>query len=243
MSNSSPQSNRPMHRLADCFPGGEPHATESILTGPVEPKVNRVSGKTYGSKALQAEGAAKVALLSFGNIKPDGSIIYPDTPTLAYSPEIEDYVVRPGDILFRGRGYAGSDRVAVAAFVDRDQHAEALRQLAGTGSQYCFAYNSSLIRIRLWDIGSNIPGVLDAEYLAAYINSPEAQRYFSKHMKGVAISGVNKSDLLGMPVPLPPMSHQRTLAKMVRTQAEEAKVSSRLSECYGLIINHALSSA
>jgi hypothetical protein len=212
-----------------------------MLTGPVEPKVNKFSGKIYGSKALQAEGVPTVALISLGNLRPDGTIIYPSEPTLAYSPEIDEYVVQPGDILFRGRGYLGSDQVAVAAFVDRELHEQALRQLRGSAPQVCFAYNSSLLRIRIGSFGStNIPS-LDPEYLAAYINSPEAQRHLSKHMKSGLISGVNKSDLLGFPISLPSIARQKLLVQLMRTESEHARTAARLTECYSALVTHALS--
>jgi len=129
--------------LRDLIVGGEDQARHVMITGPVEPRVNKSTGKTYGSLALQAEGTPNVALISFGDLNRDGSIDYPMTPTVAYSPAIHDYVVRPGDILLRGRGYVGSDKVAVAVYIDREVHDAALSALRKDLPEVHYAFNSS----------------------------------------------------------------------------------------------------
>jgi hypothetical protein len=224
--------------LRDLIVGGEGQARHVMLTGPVEPRVNKLTGRTYGALALQAEGKPNVALISFGDLRRDGSIDYPTVPTVAYSPEIHDYVVRPGDILLRGRGYVGSDKVSVAAFIDREIHDQALSALRKEAQEVHFAYNSSLIRIRLQGDSINDAPKLDPEYLAAYINSPEAQRYLTKHNQGGLVAGVSKSDVLGLPVMLPPLAEQKKLVQLIRAQAEYARVSARLGECYGFLADY-----
>jgi hypothetical protein len=224
--------------LRDLIVGGEDQARHVMITGPVEPRVNKSTGKTYGSLALQAEGTPNVALISFGDLNRDGSIDYPMTPTVAYSPAIHDYVVRPGDILLRGRGYVGSDKVAVAVYIDREVHDAALSALRKDLPEVHYAFNSSLLRIRLRGDGVNDAPQVEPEYLTAYINSPEAQRYLTKHNQGGLVAGVSKSDILGLPIALPPLSEQKQLIQLIRAQAEYARVSARLSECYGLLANH-----
>lgn len=228
------QSKYPQVPLRDLILGGET-SRHVMMSGPVEPRLNRLTGKVYGSQALQAEGTPNVALISFGDLKRDGSIDYPHTPTVAYSPEVHDYVVRPGDILLRGRGYVGSEKVAVAAYVDRETHDEALRALRKEQREVHFAYNSSLLRIRLQDGVVNDAPKLDPEYLAAFINSSHAQRYLNKHNQGGLVSGISKSDFLGLPITLPSLSEQKQLVQLIRAQAEYARVSSRLSECYAAL--------
>jgi hypothetical protein len=241
MSAASSQSKYRQVPLRDLILGGEGYTRHVMISGPVEPRVNKSTGKTYGSLALQAEGTPNVALIAFGDLKRDGSIDYPMTPTVAYSPEIHDYVVRPGDILLRGRGYVGSEKVAVAAYIDRESHDAALRSLRKEAHEVHFAYNSSLLRIRLQGDGVNDAPQLDPEYLAAYINSPEAQRYLTKHNQGGLVAGVSKSDILGLPVALPSLSEQKKLVQLIRAQAEYARVSARLGECYSLLANHTFS--
>ena len=239
MSANSLQSKYPRVPLGTLLVGGDDHARHVMLTGPMSLRSNKAeNSKVYGSRALQAEGEPNVALISFGDLNRDGSIDYPDIPTIPYSPYIHDYVVRPGDILLRGRGFAGSAKVSVAAYVDRESHDEALRKLRQSSSEAHFAYNSSLLRIRLKGEYDNAPKI-DPEYLAAYINSPEAQRYLTKHNHGGLVVGVSKSDILGLPIALPSLPEQKQLVQLIRAQAEYARVSARLSECYGQMTNHA----
>ncbi len=233
------QSKHRQATLRELIVGGEEQVRQVILTGPVGPRRNREDGKEYGSRALKAEGEPNVALISFGDLNRDGTIDYPQTPTIPYSPGIHDYVVRPGDILLRGRGYVGSQKVAVAAFIDREAHDSALRDMRKSASEVHFAYNSSLLRIRLQGDGVNDAPGLDPEYLAAYINSSEAQRYLANQSKGTLIASVSKSDILDLPISLPPISEQKLLVQLIRARAEYARVSARLSECYGHLANHA----
>jgi len=234
------KSKYPLVSLRELILGGE-SSRHVMMLGPVEPRINKRTNKTYGSQALQAEGAPNVAVISFGDLNRDGTIDYPTSPKVAYSPEIHEYVVRPGDILLRGRGYAGSEKVAIAAFIERDTHEEALRALRKDVPEVHFAYNSSLIRIRLQGDGVNDAPRVDPAYLAAYINSPEAQRYLAKHIQGVIVAGVSKSDILGLPIALPSLAEQKQLVQLIRAQAEYARVSSRLSECYAALADHAFS--
>jgi Ca2+-transporting ATPase len=101
-------------------------------------------------------------MLGFGNIRRDGTISFPDEPTLPYGPKVHDYVVRPGDILFRNRGYVGTEKVSVAAYVDREDLDLALRALKSPANEGCFVFNSSLFRIRLQDGVNDAPALKKA---------------------------------------------------------------------------------
>jgi type I restriction enzyme S subunit len=56
---------------------------------------------------------------------------------------------------------------------------------------------------------------LDRRYLAAYLRSDDAQRYFRAVARGVAVKGVNIGDLRTMPIPLPPLEEQRRIVQEV----------------------------
>jgi hypothetical protein len=232
-----------MVSLYNLFIGGRETAERLVSVGPVPPSTRNTVGdeglgqqKQFGSKAFQGDEVPRVALLGFGNIRRDGTVSYPDEPTLSYGPKVHDYVVRPGDILFRNRGYAGSDKVSVAAYIDQESHNAALRSLKAPVDNGCFVYNSSLFRIRLRD-GYNDAPEIEPEYLAAYINSSEAQRYLAKNSQGIIATGIKKKDLLDLPVALPSLPEQKQLVQLIRAQAEYARVSDRLSDCYGLLTN------
>ena len=54
-------------------------------------------------------------------------------------------------------------------------------------------------------------------FLAAFLVSPEAQRYFSEHARGVAVQGVNIGDLRRLPVPVPDIEDQRSVLARIET--------------------------
>lgn len=65
---------------------------------------------------------------------------------------------------------------------------------------------------------------LDGRFLAACLRSGQAQRYFRKVARGVAVKGVNIGDLRTMPIPVPPLPEQHRIVGEVeyRTSALEA---------------------
>ena len=74
-------------------------------------------------------------------------------------------------------------------------------------------------------------------YLAAFLVSPEAQRYFSEHARGVAVQGVNIGDLRRLPVPVPDIEDQRSALARIenlgaanRRIGEEIDVAERRSD-------------
>jgi len=56
---------------------------------------------------------------------------------------------------------------------------------------------------------------LDARFVAGYLRSAEAQRYFQRVARGVAVKGVNIGDLRTMPIPVPPLEEQRRIVAEV----------------------------
>jgi len=179
------------------------------------------------AKDIKGDAATNTGELSFTNIRPDSTIEYPKNATIVMGDYCEDFIVRPGDVLFRGR-------VAppVATYVNKEDLNGALRD--GENIQQ-FIYSSAIIRIRLSDT-SNILCPILPEYLAAYINSPVAQRHFTKHTQGSMISGVGKRDLLTLPVYLPPLEDQERIAELVRVHSEYKKTTQALVDSYNSII-------
>jgi type I restriction enzyme, S subunit len=60
-----------------------------------------------------------------------------------------------------------------------------------------------------------LPGA-DSELVMYALSSPEAQARLLKHVKGVAQSGINLSDLRSLPIPLPPATEQVAAAAAIR---------------------------
>ena len=210
---------------------GKVKTLQDILYG--EQGVNRVIQIGYAprskeAKEVDADAAPNTGELSFGNVRPDGSVVYVENASVVYGPHCHDFAIRPGDILFRGRG-----SFPAAAYVTKDGLNDALRR---SESIQQFIYTSALLRIRLVD-GTNDAPELDAEYLAAYINSPAARRHFTKHSQGSAImASVGKRDLMTLPVFLPPLEDQRRIAQLVRVQSEYNEMTQALADKYNSII-------
>jgi len=60
------------------------------------------------------------------------------------------------------------------------------------------------------DVARIAPGDdLDARYLAHFLASPVARRYFAAAARGVGVRGVNIGDLRKLPIPVPPLREQR----------------------------------
>lgn len=59
---------------------------------------------------------------------------------------------------------------------------------------------------------------LESRFLAAYLRSENAQRYFRRVARGVAVKGVNIGDLREMPIPLPPIEEQRRIVAEVEAR-------------------------
>jgi type I restriction enzyme S subunit len=59
---------------------------------------------------------------------------------------------------------------------------------------------------------------LDARFVAGYLRSAEAQRYFQRVARGVAVKGVNIGDLRVMPIPIPPLEEQRRIVAEVEAR-------------------------
>jgi hypothetical protein len=52
------------------------------------------------------------------------------------------------------------------------------------------------------------------EFLAIYLNSPQAQSYFGKHATGASIKSLLVEHLRNMAIPLPPIDRQRALVDL-----------------------------
>src|SRR6266849_1406850 len=57
-----------------------------------------------------------------------------------------------------------------------------------------------------------LPGI-DASFVAAYLMSPPALQYLRQRARGVAVKGVNISDLRSMPIPVPPPEEQNRIVR------------------------------
>ena len=110
-----------------------------------------------------------------------------------------DYL-RPGDILFIGRGYR-----IFAVLIDED--------LAHTVAAPHF-----------FILRTKPEKPVRPAYLAWYINHIRAQRYFLKHVAGTALPQINRTTLEELPVILPPLQTQDLIVNAHRGRLKEKKI-------------------
>ena len=84
-----------------------------------------------------------------------------------------------------------------------------------------------------------VSSALVSDYMAAYLRSDSAQRYFKRVARGVAVKGVNIGDIRPMPFPVPPYAEQqRIVAEVDRclsiARVVEAEVDANLKRAQAL---------
>jgi type I restriction enzyme, S subunit len=159
----------------------------------------------YGSSA-KSKKEGEVPVLRMGNIQ-DGKL---DWEKLVYTDdeeEINKYLLKHNDVLF-----------------NRTNSPELVGKTAIYKSEMPAIFAGYLIRIHRKE------DLLDADYLNYYLNSEMALNYG----KTVTISSVNQANingakLKGYPVPVPPISEQRTIVKKLDLLAAE---NQRLTDLY-----------
>lgn len=79
---------------------------------------------------------------------------------------------------------------------------------------------------------------IDPRYLAWFVGRPSAQRYFSTESMGTGVKMIPRDVLGRLPVTVPPIELQRTIAAAAALSAQENRLSVRLTE-----LRHTLNSA
>jgi hypothetical protein len=116
------------------------------------------------------------------------------------------YWARQGDILFRSRG----DRNTATALTDwLDKPAVAVMPLV-------------ILRPK--------SELVDAEYLAWFINQPPAQQYFDRCARGTGMRMIPVGCLADLEVPLPELASQRSIAQVADLARRELKLATRLAQ-------------
>ncbi len=131
-------------------------------------------------------------------------VVMGDAITIVPKRDPARYLVLPGDVLFVARGRF-NDAVLVA---DKLENTLAVS-------------NFYIVRAK--------PAVLP-EYLCWYLNQDEAQSYIKSRLHGSGIKMIKKSDLLELPLPVPPLEVQRMIADVARLERREAQLVEEIQE-------------
>lgn len=73
--------------------------------------------------------------------------------------------------------------------------------------------------------------IYDPDFLAWWLNQPDAQRHMRRAAQGQSIQMVSKATLESVPLQLPPIAQQRLIAGAANVATREAKLMHRLAEC------------
>lgn len=158
-----------------------------------------------GRDATRPVPSGSVHLVRIGDISQDGKWKNDEFIRIEPNEPInEDLFLRPGDVLFPNRG----TRTTALAYRLDLPHTLA-------GAQF-FVLRP--------DIGRVLP-----EYLAWFLRTEEAARYFEGRRKGTYIQIIQRSDLAEMEMPVPPLNVQQKIVEAANLAVEERILSKRLA--------------
>jgi len=165
----------------------------------------RMGATLRGRDATRPVPSGSVYLVRIGDISQDGTLLNDGFVRIEPNePVNEDLFLRQGDVLFPNRG---TRTTALAYRLDLP------RTLAG--AQFF---------ILRPDVGRVLP-----EYLAWFLRTEEAARYFKGRRKGTYVKIIQRSDLAEMEMPLPPMNVQQKIVEAANLAVEERSLSERLT--------------
>ena len=75
------------------------------------------------------------------------------------------------------------------------------------------------------------------EYVSWYVNGPAGKAYFESVAEGSSIKMISKTSLAELPIPMPPISVQESIAQLTRLGKREKILSEQLLKKRELLIN------
>ena len=116
----------------------------------------------------------------------------------------DNYLLQKGDLVFRSRGM---DSTAAIMDISADN----------------IILSAPFQRIRLQDTSKIIP-----EYLLWYINSKDAQTYFSTNKTGTSVTMISTAVLADLPVIVPPVGIQKKIVEINTLSEKEIELQEEL---------------
>ena len=116
----------------------------------------------------------------------------------------ENYLLQKGDLVFRSRGMDST-----ASIMDISSNNVIL--------------SAPFQRIRLHDTSAILP-----EYLLWYINSKDAQSYFSANKTGTSVTMISTAVLADLPVIVPPIEIQKKIVEINTLSEREIELQEEL---------------
>lgn len=165
----------------------------------------RMGATLRGRDATRHVPSGTYRFLRIGDISQDGEISTNELIRIEPNETVnEDLFLRSGDVLFPNRG------TRTTALVYRLDQPRTL-----VGAQFF------IIRP---DVGRILP-----EYLAWFLRTDEAVRYFEERRKGTYVPIIQRSDLAEMEIPLPLLNRQQKIVETANLALKERVLRERLA--------------
>ncbi len=179
----------------------------------------RVGVTLRGRDATRAVPSGSCRFVHIGNISQDGTWL--NDQFVHIEPNVfvrEDLFLRPGDVLFPNRG---TRTTAIAYLFDLP------RTIAGA---------------QFFVLRPHTDKVLP-EYLAWSLRTEEAVRYFEGRRKGTYVQIIQRSDLVELEIPLPPLAVQQRIVDVSKLAVTERTLAERLASLKWKLTNGQLAQA
>ena len=160
------------------------------------------SGYTFRS-AVEAEEHGNVQLIQMRDLDHTNLTVRAPLLRIDLDEPSKEILLQNGDILFSGKG---TNNVAIV-----------VENLAGPTVAPSMLF---IIRVSSSDV--------DPDYLAWFINQKPAQDYFRSHWRGTSIPTINKKTLGDLPIPLPPVDVQKSIAMTDRLLRRERELGEQI---------------
>lgn len=155
--------------------------------------------------SIQHASDGEVSVVQMKDVDPESGIDSTDLFKVHLTGWKNPDYLKPGDILFNGRG----NRI-FAVLVERDFRTT----VAGP--------HFFIVRVQ--------PTIVRPAYLVWYINHNQAQRYFKRHVAGTALPHINRTTLEDLPVIVPPLEVQERIVNAHVCRLKEKALLERLIE-------------
>jgi hypothetical protein len=147
-----------------------------------------------------------IRAIQLGDTTSDGELGTKEIGTYHFNEVADRYWARPGDLVFRSRGEKN-----LAVLLDERLMAPAVAVMP-------------LVILR------PKKSMVVAEYLAWFINQPEAQHYFDLCARGTGMRMIPMSSLSSLEIPLPSLDRQTAIAETSSLARLESRLASKLVE-------------
>ena len=165
----------------------------------------RMGATLRGRDATRPVSAGSCFFIRIGDISQDGELLTKELIRIEPNePVKEELFLRSGDVLFPNRGA----RTTALAF-----RLDLPRTLAG--AQFFVLRPKSEVVL--------------PEYLAWFLRTEEAARYFEGRRKGTYVQIIQRSDLADMEMPVPPLKVQQKVVEAANLALRERIIAERLA--------------